>query len=367
MKDKRALRGASSPSLGPLRGLDGNSGRATSSGPDRQHASAPRFTVRLRHLRLGWILAATIVLGTLLASREWPRKCRSLRDVSRGRWLRRRPVSDGLEQWVRSSDVNATSLECFAPPPVQYTRTLAVANWQWEPQSCQMRPWDAEAFVQSLLLMPYGIIFVGDSLAKQQFDSMCILLGQQRDRQPGLVVDKVDDQARVPGATTRFLNPQHPLYHKLLEEGSVSLERLRRPIAVRFVAYHLLANTALAPLIPRDDEAVPVQQSEARYHDAKTEDWLDFVASVSTLYENDAASVRAFHKTVIVVSSGPHWTARHLVGLPTVNTSEAITIGYERTVRASKGSRKGTLLKRTRSVISSTDWSDCPGQETASV
>ncbi|KAK4048302.1 hypothetical protein OIV83_004823 [Microbotryomycetes sp. JL201] len=119
-------------------------------------------------------------------------------------------------------------------------RLIKVAGWQWTSEAeqrgeCEVELWDWKQVVKRLLMSRAGIVFLGDSITAQQYDSFALLLGNDVDKGP--IVERVlsAPSRRLDAHRALFLDPLHPQTAELLREleptFKVPLDRLNRPIA----------------------------------------------------------------------------------------------------------------------------------------
>ncbi|KAL8277445.1 hypothetical protein RQP46_010167 [Phenoliferia psychrophenolica] len=252
------------------------------------------------------------------------RTCTTLKDSLDGRWTPRVPPYESLDDFTLGDERGRVEAqECISPTGADLERTLAVANWVWTPNHCAMRPWDAEAFVVECLKMPNGIFLVGDSISGLQLKAMGSTIGQGKD---SLLLRQQPRQHRVawkkePGGESKFVNPTHPFYTKLLESGRFSASRLERPIVTRLASYHLISNELLVDFFNAAGGNSTTGRNTTRYDWGNDHDFVLSVEAAMASYDvvadedgvargTDEASV----PTVVIINSGAHWTTAKIEG-----------------------------------------------------
>ncbi|KAK4049268.1 hypothetical protein OIV83_004204 [Microbotryomycetes sp. JL201] len=113
-------------------------------------------------------------------------------------------------------------------------RILNVASWQWQSDAhqrgeCRIEQWDWNRVVKRLVMSPAGLVFIGDSITAQQYDSFALLLGNK----PPIIERVISPhERRLNAGRALFLDPAHPLSIELLQElpFKVPLERIERPL-----------------------------------------------------------------------------------------------------------------------------------------
>ncbi|ORZ24279.1 GDSL/SGNH-like acyl-esterase family found in Pmr5 and Cas1p-domain-containing protein [Absidia repens] len=66
--------------------------------------------------------------------------------------------------------------KCFARNEKELMRNKQIAEWQWQPEKCDLLPMDAYPLARHLSDHP--LLFIGDSITQLQYESMSCLLGQ---------------------------------------------------------------------------------------------------------------------------------------------------------------------------------------------
>ncbi|KAM0791150.1 hypothetical protein ACM66B_005635 [Microbotryomycetes sp. NB124-2] len=198
-------------------------------------------------------------------------KCTAEQLLKRGEWTRRRPVPKTIQDVIRAYKYRPykaltndrhgilntyetrddgmycarefSKLQTDEMRKQDEQRLIEVAGWQWTSESvkrgeCEVEEWDWKKVVKRLIMSRAGIIFLGDSITAQQYDSFALLLGNDVDKGP--IIERVlsPPARRLDATRALFLDPLHPLTTELVAEiesstsfGKVPRERLNRPIA----------------------------------------------------------------------------------------------------------------------------------------
>jgi hypothetical protein len=214
-------------------------------------------------------------------------------------------------------------------------RTLRVANFEWRPSTCTSRRWDSELFLRECLKMPHGLLLVGDSLSGQHVSALRSMIGVGPD---SLLVATRPRHAtpweRAKGSLNLFLNPAHPFYTTLLEDGTFSMLRLHKPVITRFTSYHLISNELLRDLINDAGGNSTTGRDMERYDWGSDEDWVLSVQAALEAYgepvdddDADRGTDEASKPTVVILSSGAHWSIPRLEGTEDLRLIETVFAG----------------------------------------
>jgi hypothetical protein len=184
-------------------------------------------------------------------------------------------------------------------------------NYAFVPERCPLRPFDATQFISYLLQSPRGMFQAGDSLAGQHLNGLLLLLG---------VLDTASDATALlmerKGNPQRFFaNPAHPSVEGLRHTFSEAdwAVRLRHPVISFFWTSHLVSDPVLADLLNAAGARNSVGRSRERYPTYKDVEWYGTLAEALVAYADQPEDSPP---TVLVLSTGPHWSHKHLDGLP---------------------------------------------------
>lgn len=275
------------------------------------------------------VLPATF--HTLQLDARSSQQCTTLAEAFKGSWLPHSPpILSASALGPNISDWSVSALSCDSKDNnTDVERVLRVANWDWTPQSCEMRPWDAEQVVRHLLRSPYGVIFAGDSIAGQHLNAFAARLNVQSS--PALTVPSSHGIEGVGGSAGHILNPLHPLYTTLLEEGTFSDTRLKRPILVRLTSYHLGTNTQLKSALRAGYPGSQATRLTSRYSWGSDADVGETMRDVMEMYGGEDETATA--PTYLVLNSGAHWSTYRFEGLDPVDNSTQLVSAYATVVR----------------------------------
>ncbi|GAA6013866.1 hypothetical protein JCM10207_008217 [Rhodosporidiobolus poonsookiae] len=127
-------------------------------------------------------------------------------------------------------------------------RLLSVGEWEWVGEGvgrgeCREREWDWEAVVRRLVSSQHGIVFIGDSITAQQYDSLALLLGNLP---TSPLTERVlgPPHRRLDASRALFLSPSHADTARILTSLDVPRARLDRPIARTVRSDFLLSEEA---------------------------------------------------------------------------------------------------------------------------
>ncbi|KAL8277455.1 hypothetical protein RQP46_010177 [Phenoliferia psychrophenolica] len=251
--------------------------------------------------------------------------CTTLEGSLDGHWTPRVPPFLSINDYALGDERDRPiDQDCRAPGGDEeetIKRTLRVANWEWTPHGCSMRPWDAEAFLRECLKMPRGMFLVGDSMAGQHYIAIRSMVGLGKDSlllriesaQPP-ASKLADDQkaGRAREMASYILNPTNIFYSTLLESGSFSAARLAKPVVSLCTSYHLVSNEILIEMINKHGGNSTTGRSMKRYPWGSDEDFVPPVQAALEDYSGEGGATRgrdeATARTVIILGTGPHWS-----------------------------------------------------------
>lgn len=132
---------------------------------------------------------------------------------------------------------------------------------------------------------------------------------------------------------TLTLVPSHPLYTQFLESNEFSAERLARPLVQHFRADQLLSDPELALIIPPSDPEGPSVE-RIGYAYGSDLDWRKFVHQTLAQYDEPPpqgtrGTQENTRKTVVMVSTGPHWHERHFTNVELSDLATTMIVAYE--------------------------------------
>ncbi|KAL8277451.1 hypothetical protein RQP46_010173 [Phenoliferia psychrophenolica] len=251
--------------------------------------------------------------------------CTTLASSLDGHWTSRVPPFLSINDYTlgdeRDQPLEQNCLVTGGSEAEIVARTLLVANWQWTPHECSMRPWDAEAFLRECLKMPRGMFLVGDSIAGQHYIAIKSLIGLGKDSllvrtesASELATKLADDQkaGRAREMASYILNPNHPFYSTLLKSGSFSETRLSKPVVSLCASFHLVSNDVLIEMINKHGGNSTTGRSMKRYPWGSDEDFVPPVQAALEEYSGEGGATRgrdeATARTVIILGTGPHWS-----------------------------------------------------------
>jgi hypothetical protein len=253
-----------------------------------------------------------------------------------------------LGQWVQTADHQ--SIEEFASPrqiasPALFTclmgdgkttdipRLLKLSNWQWLPKAhplAFLAPIDRLLVLERLLQMPEGIVFLGDSLAAEQFSALHAIL-EGSDPPNALYVRIKQQTTKANGVlmvlqSVLLLHPAGPLYAKLLAEGQHGEKRLQPPVAHLLRCHFLLPDFAeVASLADGNNVTLPL------YTWGSDVDYVSVVNSIGEAYDGPSGPELA--KTLVVFNTAAHWNPIKLHGMrPDVPAADNVLGAYRRMV-----------------------------------
>ncbi|KAI8086615.1 GDSL/SGNH-like acyl-esterase family found in Pmr5 and Cas1p-domain-containing protein [Halteromyces radiatus] len=99
---------------------------------------------------------------------------------NQGKWVRKRihVKNNSTHSFQLNVNYNCPSHfahKCFARNDIELQRNKQIAEWQWQPDDCDLLPMDAYPLAKHLSTHP--LLFVGDSITQLQYESMSCLLG----------------------------------------------------------------------------------------------------------------------------------------------------------------------------------------------
>ncbi|KAM0790481.1 hypothetical protein ACM66B_003356 [Microbotryomycetes sp. NB124-2] len=227
-----------------------------------------------------------------------------------------------------------TKLETSETRRKDEARILKVAGWEWKSDAqqrgeCRIEQWDWKQVVKRLIMSPGGLVFVGDSITAQQYDSFALLLGN--DPLHGPIIERVisPHERRLNAGRALFLNSTHPQTLELLDElkpFKVPRERLDRPIVQVMRSNYLVTQKDI------DDLGLNATHGshELRPTDFDT-DLAKLVGHNGTLVELDQGVEGGGWMSSVIVTSVGNWWERYIDASESVSQS---LIEFQNVMRA---------------------------------
>ncbi|KAK4051110.1 hypothetical protein OIO90_004851 [Microbotryomycetes sp. JL221] len=201
-----------------------------------------------------------------------------------------------------------SKIETLQMKQLDEQRILNVANWKWSSQDyqdkkCKIVEWNWRKVVKRLVSSRAGIIFLGDSITAQQYDSFALLLGN--DPSSGPIIERVlsPPARRLDATRALFLDPFHPTTLEILNEieketnGELIIPkgRLNQPIVRTMRSDFLVTNQNVVELNLDKHGKTRIRSTEYIQE-------LEQLATTSSTNEQQSWS-----SSIIVTSVGNWW------------------------------------------------------------